>query len=86
MFIPVNWSSADPELEVHDGYGWFSVLSGRLRLRLADQDMIIKAGEVAEFDTRVPHNFSNPGPHPAELLSLCSVHGERLQVRARSTG
>jgi len=29
-------STAEPEVRVHEGYGWLYVLSGRLRLVLAD--------------------------------------------------
>ncbi len=30
------------------------VLAGRLRLRLGELDLVLKAGEVAEFDTHTP--------------------------------
>jgi Cupin domain len=45
----------DPEPLSHEGYLWFCVLSGRLRLILGDQDLVLGAGEIAEFDTHVPH-------------------------------
>jgi transcriptional regulator with XRE-family HTH domain len=85
MIIPPNWPTVDRELQVHEGYEWFYVMSGRLRLRLGDQDMMIKVGEAAEFDTHVPHGFSNPDPAPVEVLSLFGAQGERFHVRARST-
>ena len=44
-----------PEPRVHDGYEWLYVLSGRMRLVLADQDFVLGEGEVVEFDTRLPH-------------------------------
>jgi hypothetical protein len=50
---------------VHPGRHWIYVISGRMRLLLGDDDLIIGAGEAAEFDTRVPHGFGNPGPRPA---------------------
>jgi quercetin dioxygenase-like cupin family protein len=59
------------------------VLSGLLRLRLAEHDFVMKAGEVAEFDTRVPHWFGSASPGPAEVLVLFGPQGERLHVRAR---
>ncbi|PZF81705.1 cupin domain-containing protein, partial [Micromonospora endophytica] len=67
----------------HEGYEWLYVLSGRLRLRLGEHNLILVAGEVAEFDTRVPHCVSNPDPHPTEVLNLFGPQGERLHVRAR---
>ncbi|WP_396125330.1 helix-turn-helix domain-containing protein [Arthrobacter sp. CJ23] len=82
MVIPV--SSAQPEPRAHEGYEWMYVLSGRLRLVLGDHDVILGAGEVAEFDTRVPHWFGNAGEQPAEVLSIFGGQGERMHVRAKS--
>lgn len=83
QIIPVNWPEREAEPRVHEGYEWLYVLSGRVRLRLGDQDVLLGPGEVAEFDTRVPHVFGNPGPGPAEILSLFGPQGERIHVRAR---
>jgi mannose-6-phosphate isomerase-like protein (cupin superfamily) len=60
------------------------VLSGRIRLVLGDKDFMLTEGEVAEFDTRVPHWFGNPGPGSAEMLCLYGPQGERMHVRART--
>jgi transcriptional regulator with XRE-family HTH domain len=73
----------DTELKAHEGYEWMYVLSGRLRLRLAEHDFVMKAGEAAEFDTRVPHWFGSAGPEAAEVLALFGPQGERMHVRAR---
>ncbi len=59
-----------PELRTHDGYEWLYVLDGELRLLLADHDITMKPGEVAEFDTSVPHWFGPAGDRPVEVLSL----------------
>ena len=83
QIIPPNWPNREPEPQVHEGYEWLYVLSGRLRLLLGEHDVILTAGEVAEFDTHVPHWFGNPGPETAEILSLFGPQGERLHVRAR---
>ncbi len=81
--VPVNWPTHEPEPKVHEGYEWMYVLSGRIRLRLGSHDVLLEAGEVAEFDTRIPHFFANPGPGVAEVLSLFGPQGERAHVRAR---
>ena len=60
-----------------------AIVSGRLRLVLGDQDLVLTEGEAAEFDTRVPHTFGNPFPEPAEALVLFGPQGERMHVRAR---
>src|SRR5690606_2042296 len=54
-----------PALRVHDGYEWLYVLSGKLRLRLGEQDLTLSRGEAAEFDTRTPHAMSASGGRPA---------------------
>ncbi|MFD0313469.1 helix-turn-helix domain-containing protein [Streptomyces flavalbus] len=74
-----------PELRTHEGYEWLYVLSGRLRLVLGDHDIVLTAGEAAEFDTRVPHWFGSTGEGPAEFISLFGPQGERMHVRARPT-
>jgi transcriptional regulator with XRE-family HTH domain len=71
------------EQKSHEGYEWLYVLSGRLRLLLGPREFVLTAGEVVEFDTRVPHAFSNPFPEPAEVLTLFGPQGERMHVRAR---
>jgi len=76
-------SRAAPELQVHEGYEWMYVLNGELRLRLGELDLILRPGEVAEFDTHTPHWFGAAGSRPVELLTLFGPQGERLHVRAR---
>lgn len=71
------------EQQTHEGYEWMYVLSGRVRLVLGERDLVLGEGEVAEFDTRTPHAFVNPGPGPTELLTLFGPQGERMHVRAR---
>ncbi|RBY89151.1 XRE family transcriptional regulator [Blastococcus sp. TBT05-19] len=80
---PPRWRAGNTEQQVHDGYEWLYVLSGRVRLLLGPRDFVLGSGEVVEFDTRVPHAFSNPFPEPAEALVLFGPQGERMHVRAR---
>ncbi|MEZ5298440.1 MAG: XRE family transcriptional regulator [Ilumatobacteraceae bacterium] len=75
-------SRGTPRLKSHDGYEWLYVLSGELRLLLGGHDITMRAGEVAEFDTKVPHWFGAAGDRPVEVLSLLSRPGERAHVRA----
>ncbi|HTU77113.1 MAG TPA: XRE family transcriptional regulator [Trebonia sp.] len=83
MIVPPAAAGDDLEQKAHEGYEWMYVLSGRLRLRLAEHDFVMKAGEVAEFDTRVPHWFGSAGAEAAEVLMLFGPQGERMHVRAR---
>jgi transcriptional regulator with XRE-family HTH domain len=70
-----------PEPRAHDGHEWIYVLSGHLRLVLGDQDWVLGPGEVAEFDTQVPHWFGSTGAGPAEILSIFGRPGERMSLR-----
>ncbi|MFE4373061.1 helix-turn-helix domain-containing protein [Streptomyces sp. NPDC056835] len=73
----------DREQRTHEGYEWLYVLAGRLRLRLGEHDVVLGAGEAAEFDTHVPHWFGPAVDAPVEILSLFGPQGERMHVRAR---
>lgn len=81
--IVVPTSKVVPDPRAHDGSEWIYVLSGRLRLVLGDDDWVLGPGEVAEFDTRVPHWFGSTGAEPAEILSIFARPGERMTVRTR---
>jgi transcriptional regulator with XRE-family HTH domain len=82
IVIPVTKNAV--EFKTHEGYEWLYVISGRLRIVLGEHDLLLGAGEVAEFDTRVPHWFGSDGVVPAEVLSVLGRHGERMHVRAKS--
>lgn len=73
-----------PQPKVHDGQEWLYVLSGRLRLVLGEQDLILGPGEAADFDTRIPHWLGAAGAGAAEFLSIFSKDGKRIHLRARS--
>ena len=76
----------EPELRTHQGHEWLYVLSGRLRLILPDRDVTLGPGEVAEFDTSLPHWFGPAGDHPVEILSLLGRHADHAHVRADPHG
>jgi transcriptional regulator with XRE-family HTH domain len=80
--IVIPTAQSDPAPRTHDGFEWLYVLSGRMRLILGDQDLVLGTGEAAEFDTQVPHWFGSTGDGPAEVLSIFGRPGERMLVRA----
>jgi quercetin dioxygenase-like cupin family protein len=83
LIIPAIRPQVEPDPQAHEGYEWLYVLTGKLRLVLGAHDLVLHAGEAAEFDTRVPHCFDRAGRDAVELLSLFSAQGERIHVRAR---
>lgn len=83
IVIPI--SKVTPEPRAHDGYEWIYVLSGHMRFVLGDHDWVLGPGEVAEFDTKMPHWFGSTGDEPAEILSIFGRPGERMTVRTTPT-
>jgi transcriptional regulator with XRE-family HTH domain len=86
LTIPSGRQRREPDPQAHEGYEWLYVLDGRLRMVLGEHDVVLEPGEVAEFDTRLPHWFGPAGDHPVEILSVHGSHGERMQIRARTPG
>ncbi|GAA4586455.1 XRE family transcriptional regulator [Planotetraspora phitsanulokensis] len=83
LVIPPRSDGGEPDLKSHEGYEWLYVLEGRLRLLLGERDLVLKPGEVAEFDTHVPHWLGSADARPVELLVLFGPQGERAHLRAR---
>jgi transcriptional regulator with XRE-family HTH domain len=84
--IVVPATQTKPRPRSHEGYEWLYVLTGRMRLVLGEQDLVLGPGEAADFDTRLPHWFGSAGEGPAEVLSIFGRPGERMHVRASSSG
>jgi len=76
-------NQGDPEPKTHEGYEWLYVLTGKLRLILGEHDLVLPAGEAAEFDTRTPHWFGSAGADPVEFLIIFDRQGARIHTRAR---
>ncbi|MEW2624333.1 XRE family transcriptional regulator [Streptomyces sp. NPDC048106] len=71
-----------PRQVSHEGYEWLCVLYGRLWIALGNQDLVLTAGDVVEFDTRIPHGVANAGSTgPVEYLIMFGPQGERLRLR-----
>lgn len=68
-----------PEPRIHPGRDWLFVLEGRIRLLLAEREIIVETGEAAEFATMTPHAFS-PVDGPAELITVFDREGHRTHL------
>lgn len=84
--VPAGATTPVVSQQVHEGHEWIYVIRGRLRLVLGDQDLVLPAGEAAEFDTRTPHWFGRADEQGVEFLSLFGPQGQRMHVRARAGG
>jgi transcriptional regulator with XRE-family HTH domain len=71
-------------MRVHPGREWFTVLSGTIRLQLAERTIRVGAGEAAEFSTMIPHAVS-AHERVAEILSIFDRDGERAHLRSLET-
>jgi len=85
LTIPSGRQRREPDPQAHEGYEWLYVLDGRLRMVLGEHDVVLEPGEVAEFDTRLPHWFGGADERQVEFLSIFGREGERMHIRARST-
>jgi transcriptional regulator with XRE-family HTH domain len=68
-----------PEQRVHAGHDWFFVTEGRVLLALGDREIVVEAGEAAEFATMTPHSTSAIDG-PAELIMIFDRDGQRAHV------
>lgn len=67
------------EQQVHPGHDWFFVLDGRVRLLLGEREIIVEAGQAAEFSTMTPH-ACQAVDGPAELIMIFDRDGQRAHV------
>jgi len=81
MIIPSREEPLEPAPKAHEGFEWLYVLNGRLRLVLGERDLTLSPGEVAEFDTSLPHWLGSADGGVVELLILFGLQGVRAHVR-----
>ncbi len=77
--ISANRRTPPATLPVHEGHDWIYVLTGRLRLLLGEEDLVIEPGEAVEFTTWTPHWFGAV-EEPVELIMIVGPQGERLHL------
>jgi transcriptional regulator with XRE-family HTH domain len=74
---------SEPQLVTHAGYEWLYVLAGDLRLILGERELLLRPGDVAEFDTNEPHWFGPADARPVEILHMFGPRGDRARIRER---
>ncbi|WP_410592431.1 helix-turn-helix domain-containing protein [Amycolatopsis sp. lyj-23] len=86
MIIPGTGTGTPPvpEHQTHEGHEWLYVLHGNLRLVLGEHDLVLPAGEAAEFGTTIPHWLGSADGKAVELLILFGRQGERAHLRTRA--
>lgn len=73
--IRLEPSDERPEPRVHPGHDWFFVLSGTVLLTLGERQILVRAGEAADFSTMTPHAFDcHEGP--AEVITIFDRDGQ----------
>ncbi len=72
-----------PEPRVHPGHDWFFVLSGTVLLTLGEREILVHAGEAADFSTMTPHAFAcHDGP--AEVITIFDRDGQLAHMESES--
>jgi transcriptional regulator with XRE-family HTH domain len=79
LLIDAERSVPPDRLPVHEGHDWIYVLSGRMRLLLGVDDLVIEPGEAVEFSTWTPHWFGAV-EGPVELIMIFGPQGERIHL------
>jgi mannose-6-phosphate isomerase-like protein (cupin superfamily) len=66
-------------LHVHhaDDEAWH-VVSGALRFRFEDQEVIARAGATVLVPAGVPHTFGNAGPEPSRFIIILPARLDKL--------
>ena len=76
-------------LHVHhaDDEAWH-VVSGALRFRFANRELIAQAGSTVLVPAGVPHTFGNAGPEPSRFIIILSTRLDELinQLHASDPG
>lgn len=58
----------------HEGEQWMHVLSGKLSLKLADEEFVLETGDSAHFDADTPHRLTALESRDAEIILVaCAV-------------
>jgi quercetin dioxygenase-like cupin family protein len=73
------------EQRVHHGHDRIFVLEGRVRLSLGEREIMVAAGEAAEFGTMTPHAVVAVDG-PAELIMIFDRDGQRAHVHHETDG
>ena len=69
----------EPIPRTHEGREWLYVLTGRVRLVLADEEYVLRPGEAVEFSTWTPH-WMGVVDGPAEVIAIFGPQGERVHL------
>lgn len=77
MKVRLDADAGAPEQRVHPGHDWFFVLEGRVRLLLGEREIVVEAGEAAEFETMTPHSFGAVDGS-AEVIMIFDRDGHRV--------
>ena len=68
-----------PEPQVHPGHDFMFVLDGSVRLTLGDRQLVVTAGESAEFSTMTPHAIAAID-EPADVVMVFDRTGARTHL------
>ena len=61
-------SSPEGQLVRHHGREFGYILSGRLGVKVGDDEYVLEAGDSISFDSTIPHRLHNDGDEPLSAI------------------
>ena len=62
------------------------MISGALRFRFEDRELVAEAGSTVLVPAGVPHTFGNAGPEPSRFIIILSARLHQLISELHETG
>ena len=78
ILVTVPADRAGDEQYRHEGEEWLYILSGTLRLSLAEDTHDLAPGDAAHFDARVPHRLTALGGQDVRLILVACTAPKNL--------
>ncbi len=69
-FIVTLVPSKKEELSSHDGQEFLFVLSGKMKVRVGDQEEVLEAGDAVYYDSNKPHYVGTVGKKKTTILAV----------------
>ena len=66
----VPGANASMQTNCHEGHEFDYVLSGKLRLKVGERDMVLEPGDSAYYDSIHPHAMQADGDEPCTFLAM----------------
>ncbi len=74
-------------LHVHSNvYHLQYMLKGEIRLRVGEEEYLVRPGDVMYLPSRIPHRYENAGQDEAEFLCITPLIPDRMEILEKIGG